>query len=96
MTYSAMSILAQYRRDRSNGRRSEVTRAQAVECAVVRIHNRGEMPTPRAIAEELGDRPHRQGGGISLNGRDTYVRTRVLESLGYTQPEGYGSRWVRP
>lgn len=63
--------------------------------AVRRVHDRGFIPTPTLVLEELGkpDRAKsRDIGGPLLNGRESAWRVSELKSLGYSKDEWSG-RW---
>lgn len=81
-------------------RRGETPRAARVRLAMVALVARGVQPTPALVVAELGDTPHRQGGGVSLNGRDARTYAETMMALGYVRiPRAPGSwqyRWVNP
>ena len=57
--------------------------------AFYRIHDRGEIPTPTRLNLELRRRP-----SSNINGRETHLRTQLLEEAGYKK--GSNDRWFLP
>lgn len=88
------------RRVAQEPRRGETPRARRIRLAMVDIEFSGRQPTPALVVEALGDTPHRQSGGVSLNGRDAAVYAEVMMALGYVRvpraPGSWQNRWVRP
>lgn len=81
-------------------RRVETPRATRVRLAMVEIVASGRQPTPALVVAQLGDTPHRQSGGVSLNGRDAKVFAETMMALGYVRipraPGSWQSKWVNP
>lgn len=87
------------RRVAQEPRRDETPRARRIRLAMVEIVASGRQPTPGLVVAVLGDTPHRQSGGVSLNGRDARVYAEVMMALGYVRvprvPGSWQYRWVR-
>lgn len=81
-------------------RRGETPRERRIRLAMVDIEISGRQPTPGLLVEVLGDTPHRQSGGVSLNGRDARTYAEVMAALGYVRvprrPGSWQYRWARP
>lgn len=81
-----------------NGRYIAKDRAQAVKAAMRTLDSYGVQPTPGRVVMELGDIPHRQAGGVSLNGRDAKTYAEEMTRLGYVRrvvaSAAFGARWV--
>jgi hypothetical protein len=88
------------RRVAGEPRRDYTPRALRVRAAMVELVVSGLQPTPALVVKALGDTPHRQSGGVSLNGRDAKVFAETMMALGYVRvPRAPGSwqyRWVNP